>query len=90
MIAREAYDSAIMAPLFIAMSLSFGAAIFILVVVILGKISDLFIEHQLWPKLQKLLAIFIASNLYLTCIQHLTAVYATEHHSFEKFISAYK
>jgi len=86
LVAREAYDSAIMAPLFIAMSFSFGLASYILVLLAacLGtgrELGDIFVQ-----RLGRLLGVFVAVVLYFTTVQHLTNLYAAEHIGVERFI----
>lgn len=86
LVARPGYDAAIMAPLFIAMSLSFGLAVFILVAVSLCRLSDRAFGDLILRRLGRLLAIFAAVVLYFTAVQHLTSLYAAEHAGFERFI----
>ena len=86
LVAREAYDSAIMAPLFIAMSFSFGLAAYILVLLAACSGSDREIGDVVMRKLGRLLGIFVAAVLYFTAVQHGANLYATEHHAVERFI----
>ena len=86
LVARPGYDAAIMAPLFIAMSFSFGLAVFILVLLTLFRLSDRKVGGILCQRLGNLLAIFAAAVLYFTAVQHLTALYAAEHAGIERFI----
>jgi molybdopterin-containing oxidoreductase family membrane subunit len=86
LVAREAYDAAVMAPLFIAMSFSFGLAIFLLAVLASCAWTGRPLGDNLLARLGKLLAIFIAAVLYFTAAQHLTNLYAAEHAGVERFI----
>jgi len=86
LVAREAYDSAIMAPLFIAMSFSFGLAIYILVLLASYRGSDREIGDKIVNKLGRLLGIFVSLVLYFTVVQHLANLYAAEHIGVERFI----
>lgn len=86
LVAREAYDSAIMAPLFIAMSFSFGLAVYILVLLTAYRGSDREIGDVVIRKLGRLLGIFITAVICFTAVQHLTNLYAAEHSDVEKFI----
>jgi molybdopterin-containing oxidoreductase family membrane subunit len=86
LVARQAYDMAIMAPLFIAMSLGFGTAFFILVVAGLSLRSNFPGLAELLNRLRNLLGIFIFAVLFLTIVYHLTKLYATELHEFESFV----
>ena len=86
LVAREAYDSAIMAPMFIAMSFSFGLAAYNLVLLAAFRGSGREIGDVLLRRLARLLGIFIAVVLYFTAVQHLTNLYAAEHSGVEQFI----
>ncbi len=86
LVARQAYDAAIMAPLFIIMSLSFGTAIFLLVLVAAFEWTGRPLDDDILRRLKNLLAIFVSAVLYMTLAYHLTNLYATEHHGVERFI----
>jgi len=86
LIAREAYDSAIMAPLFVAMSFSFGLAVYILVLLAACRGSEREIGDVVMAKLSRLLGVFVAAVLYFTAVQHLANLYAAEHIGVERFI----
>jgi len=86
LVSREAYDSAIMAPLFVAMSFSFGLAIYILVLLASYHGTGREIGDTVIRKLGRLLGIFVATVLYFTAVQHLTNLYAAEHTAVERFI----
>lgn len=86
LVARQAYDAAIMAPLFIIMSFAFGMAVFILVLQASYKWSHRNLGDAILDKLRKLLGIFVATLLYFVIAYHLTNLYATEHHGVEAFI----
>jgi len=86
LVARQAYDAAIMAPMFIAMSFSFGLAIFLLVLMASYKWSGRPLGDALFRRLKNLLGVFVAGVLYFVLAYHLTNLYATEHHGVEAFI----
>lgn len=86
LVARQAYDAAIMAPLFIVMSFSFGLAIFILVLHASYKWTNRPLGDAIIAKLKNLLGIFVATVLYFVIAYHLANLYATEHHGIESFI----
>jgi len=86
LVAREAYDSAVMAPLFIAMSFSFGLAAYILVLLAACRGSGRELGDAVVQRLGRLLGIFVAVVLYFTAVQHLTNLYAAEHIGIERFI----
>ena len=86
LVARSAYDAAIMAPLFIAMSFSFGLAAFILVITAIYRLTGRQLGSQLLARLGRLLGIFATLVLYFTAVQHLTNLYVAEHVAVEKFL----
>jgi len=87
LVAREAYNAAIMAPLFIAASLLFGLAFTVLVLVILGpQMRQDLLTDEMVARFRGLLAIFSLTVLYFTAVQHLTNLYASEHHGIERFL----
>ncbi len=86
LVARETYDAAVMAPLFVAMSLSFGLAVFLLFTVATCKLTGREFGPLLLVRLARLLGIFAAAVLYFTAVQHLTGLYAAEHGGVERFI----
>jgi Ni/Fe-hydrogenase subunit HybB-like protein len=86
LVARQAYDAAIMAPMFIIMSFSFGLAIFILVLMGLYRWSNRPLGDAIVYRLKNLLGVFIAAVLYFVMAYHLTNLYATENHGVERFI----
>ncbi|MBF0356768.1 MAG: polysulfide reductase NrfD [Alphaproteobacteria bacterium] len=75
LMAREAYSSAVMAPLFIAMSLSFGTALFILVMLAAYTMDRRPLGVVITERLRVLLAVFVAATAYLALLQHVTAAY---------------
>ncbi len=86
LVAREAYDAAIMAPLFVAMSFSFGLAVYILILLAAYRGSERDIGESVMLKLSRLLGVFAAAVLYFTVVQHLANLYAAEHTGVERFI----
>jgi Ni/Fe-hydrogenase subunit HybB-like protein len=86
LVARPGYDAAVMAPMFIIMSFSFGMAIFILVLMAACKWSDRPLGDAILMKLKNLLGVFIGAVLYFVLVYHLTNLYITEHHGFERFL----
>jgi len=86
LVARQAYDSAMIAPLFIALSLSYGLALFILVLLLAYRGTGRLLGDEMVSKLARLQAIFIAVGFYFVLVYHLTNMYFTKHHDFERFI----
>lgn len=86
LVAREAYDAAIMAPMFIMMSFSFGLAFFILTMMTAYWWDNRPIGDLRLAKLKNLLGVFVAAVLYFVVVYHLANLYITQHHGIERFI----
>jgi molybdopterin-containing oxidoreductase family membrane subunit len=86
LVARSAYDAALMAPMFIIMSFSFGLAIFLLVLMASYNWTGRELGDDIVARLRNLLGVFVAAVLYFVIVYHLTNLYITEHHGVEKFI----
>jgi molybdopterin-containing oxidoreductase family membrane subunit len=86
LVARQAYDAAILAPMFIIMSFSFGLAIFILVLMGMYKWADRPLGDSILFRLKNLLGVFVAAVLYFVIAYHLTNLYITQNHGVERFI----
>lgn len=86
LVAREAYDTAVMAPMFIVMSFAFGLAIFLLVLLAAYGWTERPIGDALLRRLKNLLGVFVAAVLYFLLVYHLTNLYITERHGIERFI----
>ncbi len=86
LVARQGYDAGLLAPLFIAMSLAFGLAVFILVLLGLYCGDGREIGDYIILAMGRLLGIFVAAVLYFVLVYHVTNLYAPEHHAFERYI----
>lgn len=86
LVARQAYDSALLAPLFVALSLSYGLAVFVLVLMWASSGSGRALGDALMARFARMQLIFIAAGLYFVVVYHLTNLYFTKHHDFERFI----
>jgi Ni/Fe-hydrogenase subunit HybB-like protein len=86
LVARSAYDAALMAPMFIIMSFSFGLAVFLLVLMASYHWTGRELGDEILSRLRNLLGVFVAAVLYFVAVYHLTNLYITEHHGVEKFI----
>ena len=85
LVAREPYNSALLAPLFIVMSFSFGLAIFVLVLMAACKWTGRALGDVVLNRLRNLLGVFVATVLYFVAIHHLTNLYVARQHEFERF-----
>ena len=86
LVARQGYDAAIMAPMFIIMSFAAGLAIYILVLMAAYSWTDRELGDSVLRRLKNLLGIFVSAVLYFVLIYHLTNLYVAEHHGIEAFI----
>ncbi len=86
LVSRQAYDSALMAPLFVIMSFSFGLAIFILVTMFLYHMDDRKMGQELLSRLKNLLGVFVAAVLYFMVAYHITNLYAAKKEALEAFL----
>lgn len=86
LVARSAYDAALMAPMFIIMSFSFGMAFFILVLLASYNWTQRELGDVVLNRLRNLLGVFVAAVMYFVIVYHLTNLYATQHHDVEKFL----
>jgi molybdopterin-containing oxidoreductase family membrane subunit len=86
LVAREAYDTAVLAPMFIIMSFSFGLAIFLLVLMATYRWTERPLGDAILQRLKNLLGVFVAAVLYFVIVFHVTNLYFTERHEVEAFL----
>ncbi len=86
LIAREAYDSALLAPMFIIMSFSFGLAFFLLVLMGSYKYTQRDLGDYIVNRLKNLLGVFVAAVFYFVVVYHLTNLYSADHRDITLFI----
>lgn len=86
LVARTGYDMAMMAPMFVIMSFSFGLAFFILVLLAAYNGTGRPLGDVIVNRLRNLLGVFAMAVLYFVFVYHISNLYATEHHGFETFM----
>ncbi len=86
LVARQAYDAALMAPMFVIMSFAYGLAVFILVLMASYSWTNRPLGDAIVYRLKNLLGVFIGAVLYFVFVYHTSNLYATEHHGVERFI----
>ena len=86
LVARQGYDAALMAPMFITFSFAYGLAIKILLLHGHSTLNGMEIGNYIEKRLKNLLGIFVAASAYFTAVYHLTNLYGTENHGYEAFI----
>jgi molybdopterin-containing oxidoreductase family membrane subunit len=86
LVARDAYDAALLAPLFVVLSFAYGLAVFLLVLMASYAWTGRPLGDAILMRLKNLLGIFVAGALYFVIVYHLTNLYITERHGVERFI----
>jgi len=86
LVAREAYDTALLAPMFIVMSFAFGLAVFTLLLLLSFRLDRRELDVSHLQRLRRLLGIFVLAILYFVMLFHLTKLYGPQNHAFERFI----
>lgn len=87
LVAREAYDTALLAPLFIAASLLYGLAFTVLVLVILGRETPGgLMSDEMAANFRGLLIVFSLATLYFTAVYFVTKLYGTQYHGIVAFL----
>lgn len=86
LVARQPYDEAIMAPMFIVMSFAFGLAIFLLVLMAACKGTGRPLGDATVMRLKNLLGVFAAGVLYFLLAFHITKLYEAEFRGAEAFL----
>ena len=86
LVARQPYDEAIMAPMFIVMSFAFGLSIFILVLMAACRAGRRPLGEATLMRLKNLLGVFAAAVLYFLLAFHITKLYQAEFRGAEAFL----
>jgi molybdopterin-containing oxidoreductase family membrane subunit len=86
LIARSAYGSALMAPMFIIYSFAYGLAAFLIVQGSMYAWNNLTLDERILARLKNLLAVFVGASLYFTAVMHLTSLYFAKQDAYERFL----
>jgi molybdopterin-containing oxidoreductase family membrane subunit len=86
LVARQAFGSAVLIPLFLAMSLAWGLAVFLVAQSALYRWHGLALPMELRHRLRNLLALFVVAVLFFVLVYHLTNGYFAKQAGFERFI----
>ncbi len=86
LIARTAYGSALMAPMFIIYSFAYGLAAFLIVQGSMYAWNNLKLDEGILARMKNLLAVFVGASLYFTAVMHLTSLYFARQIDYERFL----
>lgn len=86
LVARQAYQSALLAPLFIVLSFGWGLAVFLVVQSAMYAWNGQRLPEAVQRRMARLLGVFIAASLYLVAVYHMTNLYFARQGEFEAFI----
>jgi molybdopterin-containing oxidoreductase family membrane subunit len=86
LVARSAYDTAILAPLFISMSLVLGMAVFLLVLIASCVWGNRAMGVAFLERPKSLLSLFLIAVFYLVTVYYLTNLYVTKQQDLVYFI----
>jgi len=86
LVARQAYQSALLAPLFIVLSFAWGLAVFLVVQSAMYAWNGQRLPEAVQKRMARLLGVFVAGALYLVGVYHLTNLYFARQSAFEAFI----
>jgi molybdopterin-containing oxidoreductase family membrane subunit len=86
LVARQAYGTAILVPLFLAMSFAWGLAVFLLAQSALDAWTGRPTPIPVRRRMGHLLALFVATVMLLVAAYHLTNLYFAKQAAFERFI----
>ncbi|MCX7896763.1 MAG: polysulfide reductase NrfD [Rhodocyclaceae bacterium] len=86
LVARQAYQSAVIAPMFIILSFCWGLAVFLIVQKVMYAWNGLELDMRIRNRLKNLLGVFVAAAAYFVAVYHLTNLYFAKEMAFERFI----
>jgi molybdopterin-containing oxidoreductase family membrane subunit len=84
--ARQAYGTALLPPMFIVMSFSWGLAVFYIVQAVMYGWNDMTLHPAILKRIKNLLGLFVISVIYLVTAYHMTNLYFARQSGFERFI----
>ncbi len=86
LVARQAFGSALLLPMFIVFSFAWGLAVFLVVQSAIYAWNRKTLDAAILKRMRKLLGVFIIAALYLVATYHLTNLYFAKQTAFEHFI----
>lgn len=86
LVVRQAYGSALLPPMFIVLSFSWGMAVFLVVQAAMYAWNKKELDADILSRMKNLLGLFVLSSLYLVAAYHMTNLYFAKQTGFEHFI----
>ena len=86
LVARQAYGSALLPPMFIVLSFAWGLAVFHVVQSAMYAWNGKTLDPAILKRMKNLLGVFIIGSLYLVATYHMTNLYFAKQTAFEHFI----
>lgn len=86
LIGRQALGSALLGPMFVVYSLSYGLAVFVLVLLAISHWTAKPLDTAMLARLLRLQALFVALVLFVVLVYHLTHLYFARQHGVERFL----
>ncbi|MGC2165847.1 MAG: NrfD/PsrC family molybdoenzyme membrane anchor subunit [Gallionella sp.] len=88
LVARQAYGSALLPPMFIIISFAWGIAVFHIVQSAIYNWNNLSLDEYVQKRMRNLMGVFIIASLYFVVAYHMTNLYFARQAEFEHFILA--
>jgi molybdopterin-containing oxidoreductase family membrane subunit len=86
LVARQAYGTAILPPMFIVMSFAWGMAVFHIVQSSIYVWNQKTLDEYVQKRMRNLMGVFVIAALYFVATYHLTNIYFARQTEFERFI----
>jgi molybdopterin-containing oxidoreductase family membrane subunit len=86
LVARQAYGTALLIPLFIVMSFAWGLAAFLIVQATMYAWNRLVLPPDIRRRMGNLLGLFVVSVLFLVAALHMVNAYFAKNLAFERFL----
>jgi molybdopterin-containing oxidoreductase family membrane subunit len=86
LVARQAYGTAILPPMFIVMSFAWGMAVFHVVQSAIYEWNEKLLDPYVQKRMKNLMGVLVIAALYFVAAYHLTNLYFARQTGFERFI----
>lgn len=86
LVARQAYGSALLPPMFIVLSFAWGLAVFHVVQSAMYAWNNKTHDPEVLKRMKNLLGVFVIGSLYMVIVYHMTNLYFAKQTAFEYFI----